>query len=286
MTILDKLESDFGKPLPKKPKRKGESEFQHKIRQWTEEVKDRPGRFPGGQDQAIAIAAEQAGVSKTVELDDDEMNDTRKAIDILKGLGGSFTSGVGTGQAVGAGMDTPGGSVAPLAGVATRTAGSAIDKLSPNKPASPTAKACKACKNNDCPDHMNGREELDKDMVEYASLNRGIHGSSAPMMMSNEEPDEEAKKAMHSRSLAIPFWQRNPNYDPNDVYRSATTQTSRQYTSLAPLVRETVEDAKAGENAIERNEKRVAKASDHVRKIREEQAKAANTPRTSMRFVW
>lgn len=55
---------DFGKPLPEKKKRKDESEFQHKIRQWTEEVEERPGRFPGGKKQAVAIAAEQAGVAK------------------------------------------------------------------------------------------------------------------------------------------------------------------------------------------------------------------------------
>lgn len=55
---------DFGKPLPEKKKREGESEFGRKIRQWSEEVKERPGRFPGGQKQAVAIAAEQAGVAK------------------------------------------------------------------------------------------------------------------------------------------------------------------------------------------------------------------------------
>lgn len=59
-------EENMGKPLPKKAKRKDESEFQHKIRQWTEEVKDRPERFPGGQDQAIAIAAEQSGMAKAL----------------------------------------------------------------------------------------------------------------------------------------------------------------------------------------------------------------------------
>src|SRR5512137_697340 len=54
-------------PLPKVSERKDETEFEHKIRQWTEEVKDRPGRFPGGKKQAIAIAAQQAGVSKGPE---------------------------------------------------------------------------------------------------------------------------------------------------------------------------------------------------------------------------
>lgn len=59
---------DLLKALPKKTKRKGESNFQHKIRQWTEEVKDDPKKFPGGQDQAIAIAAEQSGVSKANDI--------------------------------------------------------------------------------------------------------------------------------------------------------------------------------------------------------------------------
>ena len=72
--FLDLLKSDdseigpegeeFGKPLPAKKKREGESEFEHKIRQWSDEVEDRPKRFPGGKDQAVAIAAEQSGVSK------------------------------------------------------------------------------------------------------------------------------------------------------------------------------------------------------------------------------
>ena len=69
---LDKLKSyiedpfveDISKPLPEKKKRDGESNFQHKIRQWTEEVKERPDRFPGGKDQAIAIAAKESGVAK------------------------------------------------------------------------------------------------------------------------------------------------------------------------------------------------------------------------------
>ena len=51
-------------PLPKKTPREGESEFQTKIRQWTDHVQEKPGRFPGGQKQAIAIAAQQAGVEK------------------------------------------------------------------------------------------------------------------------------------------------------------------------------------------------------------------------------
>jgi hypothetical protein len=73
--FLDLLKSDndsdvgpegeeFGKPLPAQKKREDESEFEHKIRQWSEEVEDRPKRFPGGKDQAVAIAAEQAGVAK------------------------------------------------------------------------------------------------------------------------------------------------------------------------------------------------------------------------------
>lgn len=67
--------ADFGKPLPEKKKREGESDFQHKIRQWTEEVEDRPGRFPGGRKQAIAIAAQQSGAAKKAL---DEMADRLK----------------------------------------------------------------------------------------------------------------------------------------------------------------------------------------------------------------
>lgn len=49
-------------PLP--PKREGETEFERDIRHYTNEVKDNPKKYPGGQKQAIAIAANEAGVAK------------------------------------------------------------------------------------------------------------------------------------------------------------------------------------------------------------------------------
>lgn len=52
----------FGKPLPEK--REGETEFERDIRHYTEKVKDAPKKYPGGQKQAIAIAASEAGVAK------------------------------------------------------------------------------------------------------------------------------------------------------------------------------------------------------------------------------
>lgn len=72
-------------PLPRKKKREGESDFQHKIRQWTDHVKERPGRFPGGQKQAIAIAAQQAGVSKGDNMIDQGKGDLGVSGSVLSG---------------------------------------------------------------------------------------------------------------------------------------------------------------------------------------------------------
>lgn len=51
---------DFGKPVL--PKRKGEDDFQRRVRHHMEHV----DRHPGGRDQAVAIAANEAGVSKSL----------------------------------------------------------------------------------------------------------------------------------------------------------------------------------------------------------------------------
>lgn len=68
-------EEDFGKPLPEK--RKGESEFQQRIRHHTEHKE----KHPGGRKQAIAIAAEQSGVAR-----DKKKSLTLEACDILKDM--------------------------------------------------------------------------------------------------------------------------------------------------------------------------------------------------------
>lgn len=55
-------EKDHEMPLP--AKREGESEFDRDIRHYTKVVEGDPEKYPGGQKQAIAIAAQEAGVSK------------------------------------------------------------------------------------------------------------------------------------------------------------------------------------------------------------------------------
>jgi hypothetical protein len=381
------VEPDFGKPLPKKTKRKGESEFEHKIRQWTDEVKERPGRFPGGQKQAIAIAAQQAGVSKSQEADkgvgsafatggvlgllagmaltnaktnkgafaeasdinalstgemdatkksdlaeaaemldvaaqgmsdkampppsagagighlggdnrastasnfnvsapaDVQMSTTAKALQILKakgevetesmekegetdgavlfapsvhvsisagevesegidakgntvekgtraaidilksGAGSSFSSGFSSGQSMGSGVDRPGGMAQPAAGMAQRATAGALNKLpgmseKPNKPAAPAgASAAKSA------------DDLDVDQYEHACKGDGACKGCG----------KHASKALTSRSMAIPFYMRSAAYDPSGIQRSATQQTSRMYTSLAPPVENTLQ---------------------------------------------
>jgi len=50
----------------------------------------------------------------------------------------------------------------------------------------------------------------------------------------------EMEKALTSRSIAIPVYMRQAAYDPDGTFRSATTQTSRMYTGIAPPVAETL----------------------------------------------
>lgn len=62
---------DFGKPVP--PKREGESDFQRRIRHHMHHL----GEHPGGREQAIAIAASEADVSRKKSV-------TTQAVDLLK----------------------------------------------------------------------------------------------------------------------------------------------------------------------------------------------------------
>ena len=75
--------------------------------------------------------------------------------------------------------------------------------------------------------------------------------------------DHHMDKALTSRALAIPVYLRQPAYDPNGIFRSATTQTSRMYTGIAPPVTDTVQGVADSEDI------RLKRVQDDLRRSQE-----------------
>ena len=174
---------DISKPLPKKEKKEGESEFEHKIRQWTEEVKNKPNRFTGGRKQAIAIAAEQAGVSK---------GDNMSGSDILKSY----------------------------------------------------------IKNNDVMIHGEDKKSDVEGLFDEAKKSDVCRQDLEDLNKNEEECDDEGAevhKALSSRSM--PVLRPTGSYDPFNIYRSATTITTKNFSKLAPDVESTLDNVKENELA-------------------------------------
>lgn len=126
-------EKDNEMPLPEK--REGESEFERDIRHYTKVVDDDPKKYPGGQKQAIAIAAQEAGVSKKSML--------VKAIENLKKFvlssahppaGASAPHGSMTGVSSGGGSSVSQGPKPPPM---TPNASAALGAVSPKPPKPP-----------------------------------------------------------------------------------------------------------------------------------------------------
>lgn len=264
--------SDFGKPLPNKPKKEGESEFEHKISQWTDEVKERPGRFPGGQKQAIAIAAEQAGVSKgntmsnifngwmtkgfpedMGDVSEEEVDEIQEEAESDEAEKGALGAGYSSGMSQGAGYaSSPGGggaaAVQSAPGAISTVAGSGASK--PAASASPAASAPSAAPKNSTGSASGsttggapagggvGKSQMPQEKDDYMN-----HGSGSCSACQSGNCPHGVKKAITSRSMAIPFYLRAGinDYDPDGIRRSATAQNSAQYTSLAPQVRESME---------------------------------------------
>jgi hypothetical protein len=282
---------DFGKPLPKKEKRKGESEFQHKIRQWSDEVKQRPGRFPGGQKQAVAIAAQQAGVGKKAipgsndegvseprdlamstskslfdhlykseDMDSDDQTPGESLEDAMKGEG---MAGYGYGNSMGSGYASGvgGGGTAAIQGAPGAANTLAHAGSSGSKPASPGTQGG----NSDGGQQAGGSGTGSGGSRQfrgnqYATPGNAQKANPAAAALSAEDYHhheaggdctdcklgkctDTVHKALHSRALSIPFYMRpgvSQKYDPTGIERSATQQTSRMYTSLAPQVRESI----------------------------------------------
>jgi hypothetical protein len=136
------------------------------------------------------------------------------------GLGSSGSSGMSAGQSVGSGMDTPGGTAGATVGLAQQGAAGALNKV---------------------PGGDDGKGA--------AKPGEGAPGSApAASPPSGGATDGGVgaggvKKALTSQSMVIPVHMRG--YDPNSIARSATTQTSRMYTALAPPVQDTLQQVDA-----------------------------------------
>jgi len=315
MSFLDKLlksiEPDFGKPLPKKEPREGETKFEHKIRQWTDEVKERPGRFPGGQKQAIAIAAQQSGVSKGSEGETEKHKEKMRVfIDEMAeeyakaGVGSSGIrqaggTGFSVGQGIGAGLDRPGGAATGVASGVNPTV-SAISgsggnykpsggRTAPKAATAPKAPTAPAAPTSPPTSYPTAGMELGP--AGRARMSVKSHGCDKCMKgecpHGGEEGHEEIEKALTSRALSIPAHLRQPAaYDFDAIRRSATQQTSRMYTSLSPGAAESILNAAEQENKDPRV-KAVKSQEESSKKVQEMRDKiaAAMVPRTGIKFV-
>lgn len=119
----------------------------------------------------------------------------------------------------------------------------------------------------------------------------GAHGVGAPMMRSVgmcaackagtcKEHHDDVDKALTSRALAIPVHLRRSAYD---TFQSATTQTSRMYSSIAPDVSDTINQVMDGEDVRTRRAAEDLKRSQAVQQMRVEMQQWLK-PRRDVKF--
>jgi aspartate/tyrosine/aromatic aminotransferase len=76
---------------------------------------------------------------------------------------------------------------------------------------------------------------------------------------------------------------RQPAYDPNGTFRSATTQTSRMYTSIAPAVQETIQHVQDSEHLRARHAAEELRRSQEIAEMRTRLLNGVK-PRGDIRF--
>ncbi len=161
--------------------------------------------------------------------------------------GATFGSAYGAGASIGAGAGESGGAAAPQAGAASRATAGTMNRVAGK------SNGCDGCDSGKC-DHP-----------------------------------EHVEKAITSRSLVVPFHMRAgvaAKYDKHTTERSATQQTSRMYTALAPPVRATLDHLINQEKADPRLNVAIrdAKRSEAVQKLRHEMAVKASETRRDPRW--
>lgn len=187
---------------------------------------------------------------------------------------GGFSSGMSVGQ----GLDTPGGSAAAAANTVAGVVGSARSKDSTGvgAPKATTTAPSAPTTPGSSPTSASSSNKTYADSVKAMDCEKCAKG-----ICDHEHMD----KAVNSRSLAIPRHLRGP-YDADNIRRSATQQTSRMYTSIAPDVDDTFNHIKDKANTDPRLNAVKAQENNSrtVRELREKIA-ASCVPRRSQRFT-
>jgi len=200
--------------------------------------------------QTIAGASSLEGAKARIDSHVAKYNaDTSKhlpaagATGVTSMFGPTAGTGFGQGAAVGRelGAEAMGPTVTPptaLAGQAQRVASAGVQSLTaPITPATHSAPAAHPAP------AMGGQSAGMGIGAHSKSVGEGYCGACKAGTCS-----EHVDKALTSRSLAIPVYMRQPAYDANGVFRSATTQTNRMYTGIAPPVAETLQGVKDSED--------------------------------------
>lgn len=194
--------------------------------------------------------------SKIESMFDDMQEDTSKA-----GIGQASSTGFSAGQGIGAGLDRPGGAAqgtanaipsarSALGGRSSYSGGGRAPTgggggnspeapaVAPASPSGPSSAATPA-------QGSSGASEVSAGPagpsigIGHGPIQRSLDGKCS--VCSLEKCNCSMGKALKAGALVIPRHLRAPAYDPNAIYRSATSQTSKMYTALAKPVEETLE---------------------------------------------
>ncbi len=230
--------------------------------------------------------------NKMRELIDDMSEEyTEKA-----GIGTGYSSGMSIGQ----GMDRPGASTQAAASAAPRAV-NAITSGSSRGPAAKPAQAPSAPGSSAAAPSAPAASPTASSAGSSGARTIGA-GSPGPSIGIGHGPIQrgldtpckcgvkncgcEVSKAVKASALSVPrHLRQGAVYDPNDIQRSATAQTSKMYTALAQPVQDTLDnivDRDAQQlrlNAVKSQEE----ASRKVQEMREK-LNAAMVPKTSTRF--
>lgn len=292
-------------PLPDKEKREGESEFQHKIRQWSEEVKDRPGRFPGGQKQAVAIAAEQSGTAKKSGGNMHDFMDMISKADVastsrLGSRGGKILGYTQNGRPIyeskirdeqehkkrykGWTHSDHHNAYNHLGSAALR----AIKKDKHYRQSKHYAamKEIAAWHQLQIPKqqrpsvHDAFGEKVERSLASVEKACKACKACKGETCDSHRE--EETQKALKTSALSIPRHLQMPAYDPAGAFRSAT-QTARMYNDIAPDVRATLNDVAMQEDPRTRQVLEDFRRSQAIQELRHRMITSV-VPRGEVKF--
>lgn len=205
------------------------------------------------------------------------------------GVGASMTSGFSSGRDIGSGTDRPGGSASATASAVPSARSALLGGSAGGGTSSPKPAAARPAGGSLAPSAAPAQ-------AAPSSSGPSVPGfeSNAVKAMHNDAEGALCKcpscagmaKGMTTKKYGVPFYLRKNAFDKNDLERSATAQTSSMYTSIAPEVANELNMAVERGTAAAKNSalKSQDAASSNIKKVREEMADRANTPRTSLKF--